>query len=98
MSASDDLHSKIEQSTGKEWISCPICGNQDWLVWPETPMTYLPLASARALDLSIEGSGPEEEDYPGSSHFVQATCERCGFLRLHDIHVVLADQPSWTDS
>jgi hypothetical protein len=51
----------------------------------------LPVASARALDLSIEESDPEEEDYPGSSHFAQTTCERCGFLRLHDIHVVLGD-------
>jgi hypothetical protein len=92
MTASDDLHSKLEQATGKDAISCPICGNQTWFVDQDAPMMYLPLASAHALDLSIQGKEPEEEDYPGSHHFLHAVCDRCGFLRLHDIHVLLGDE------
>jgi len=89
MSASDDLHRKIEQVAGKEWISCPICGNQDWLVDVDAPMTFLMLGSAPDLEASLSGEDPPAEtESLGSHHFVHATCERCGFVRLHDVHVL----------
>jgi hypothetical protein len=66
MTASDDLHSKVEQVAGKEHIPCPICGHQTWIVDDEAPTAFLMFASAGLLDSMLSGDEPPDDaEYPG---------------------------------
>lgn len=90
---SDPIHEWIEHAAGTDAIACPICRNLTWIVHPSDPIAFVGVGTAGQLKQSTLGYPLEDaDDVPeegsGSMHLVYAVCERCGFVRYHDVDVV----------
>jgi hypothetical protein len=81
------LHDRVAERAGGK-ISCPICGNRDWVEWDDSVVTLM-VSSQRYWQQSQDESADEPEvrdDDSGSVPAIGAFCERCGFIRLHAVN------------
>jgi hypothetical protein len=81
------LHDGVAERAGGK-ITCPICGNRDWVEWDDSVVTLTvssQLFWQQAQDNSTDDPEVRDDDY-GSVPAIGAFCERCGFIRLHAVN------------
>jgi hypothetical protein len=90
----EQLHNLIERKAGGP-IACPVCSTTEWIVYEENPVVIVMLADRGILPYRLRGEDRPEDDvvpYPGSIAALHASCQNCGFMRLHNVDGVLSDQ------
>lgn len=85
MSRIEELQAKIAESVGGA-IKCPICGQEVWTSYKDTVLTTLASShdAFRRANEDDDDSLPREGDH-WSVFAVGASCENCGFLRMHAV-------------
>ena len=81
------LHSRVAERAGGK-VSCPICGNRDWVEWDDSVVTLTvssQLFWQQAQNNRADDPEVRDDDY-GSVPAIGAFCERCGFIRLHAVN------------
>ena len=90
----EQLLNLIERKAGGP-IACPVCGTTEWVVYEEDPVVILMPADRAILPSRLRGEDrPEDQAVPspGSIAALHASCQNCGFMRLHNVDGVLSDQ------
>jgi hypothetical protein len=90
----EQLLNLIERKAGGP-IACPVCGTTEWIVYEEDPVVILMLADRAILPYRLRAEDRPEDQavpYPGSLAALHASCQNCGFMRLHNVDGVLSDQ------
>jgi hypothetical protein len=86
-SETSQLHDRVAERAGGK-ISCPICGNRDWVEWDDSVVTLTVSSQVfwqQAQDESADESEVRDDDH-GSVPAIGAFCGRCGFIRLHAVN------------
>jgi hypothetical protein len=85
-SETSKLHDRVAERAGGK-ISCPICGNRDWVEWDDSVVTLMVSSQVHWQQSQNETTDEPEVRDPdyGSVPAIGAFCGRCGFIRLHAV-------------
>ena len=85
-SETSKLHNRVAERAGGK-ISCPICGNRDWVEWDDSVVTLTVSSQLYWQQSQDERDEPEARDDDfGSVPAIGAFCSQCGFIRLHAVN------------
>jgi hypothetical protein len=86
-SETSQLHDSVAERAGGK-ISCPICGDRNWVEWEDSVVTLVVSSQAhwqQSQKANADESEARDDDY-GSVPAIGAFCARCGFIRLHAVN------------